>query len=176
MTTRTHWRGIGPAPAVLALAGLSLAACAPTVRPGRLAAPAVAPAPAPTPDYDWFLHIADGEASLAYGLEASDHLKLGLDCTKNAGRLTVSALAPSGARPEILLESGGETERLAARAEPANISDDDYLTASAPSDLPVFQRFRRVGWIALWRGETREAFAPHPRSSDQIGRFFEFCG
>ncbi|WP_420478885.1 hypothetical protein [Brevundimonas sp. FT23028] len=162
-------------PALLVLSGLTLtlAACGTT----RMDfAPAVSGAPAPIDHYDWFLHQDDEEARLAYGLEESDDLRIGLDCRKNSGRLALSALAPEGARPEIHLESGGDTERYPAAAERSELNDGLFLTADAKASDPVFQRFRRVGWLAVWQGDERQAYAPHPGSADRVERFFAFCG
>ncbi|RZJ27705.1 MAG: hypothetical protein EON85_10650 [Brevundimonas sp.] len=133
-------------------------------------------APAPVEHYDWFLHQDAQEARLAYGREESDDLRIGLDCRKNSGRLALSAVAPEGAAHEIHLESGGDTERYAAQAEPSELHDGLFLTAEAKAGDPVFQRFRRVGWLAVWQGEERQAYAPHPASSDRVERFFAFCG
>ena len=50
------------------------------------------------------------------------------------------------------------------------------LSASAQADHPVFQRFRRVGWLASWVGDQREAYAAHPGSEAAVERFFAACG
>lgn len=165
------------APALFVLSGLTLAlaACNTTSQPMGLSA-ASSPAPVPVAHYDWFLHQDGQEARLAYGLEESDDLRIGLDCRKNSGRLALSAVAPEGAAHEIHLESGGDTERYAAEAEPSELNDGLFLTAEAKAGDPVFQRFRRVGWLAVWQGEDRHAYAPHPGSSDRVERFFAFCG
>jgi hypothetical protein len=70
----------------MALAGLT-AACA-SVEPSAPPTPVVsAAAPAPIPGYDWFLSEDEGTARLAYGIEASDELKLGLDCIVGTGKV-----------------------------------------------------------------------------------------
>jgi hypothetical protein len=126
--------------------------------------------------YDWFYHQDAGDARLVYGLAESDDLRLGLDCREGSGRLTLSAVDGPGAKPEIHLESGGDTERFAARSEPSELHEGVFLTAEAGADSPVFQRFRRIGWLALWQDGQRHAFAPHPGSALNIERFFAFCG
>lgn len=151
---------------------VSACATAPALAPS---APAMA-APAPMAGYDWFFNTDDDQGDLAYGVAESDDLKLGFSCARGAGQLEIMAMADPGARPEILLESGGETERWPAKAEPSHISDDDLLTAMARADTPVFLRFRQEKWIALWRNGAREAYAAHPESTDQVDRFFAFCG
>ena len=133
-------------------------------------------APAPMADHDWFYHQDGDEARLVYGLAESDDLRLGMDCREGAGRLTLSAIAGPGARPEIHVESGGETERFPARSEPSELHEGVFLTADAGTDAPVLQRFRRVGWIALWLDGERQAYVPHPESAPHIDRFFAFCG
>ncbi|HYD27887.1 hypothetical protein [Brevundimonas sp.] len=167
-------------PALLVLSGLALgaAACAGVEPPatGPLPSPAAGPAPSPVPGYDWFYHADEESARLAYGLAESDDLKLGLECLRGSGRLALNAIAEKGAKPEIHVESGGDTERFPASAEPSQIHDGVFLTAEASAAEPVFQRFRRVGWLAQWRNGEREAYAPQPESAPSIERFFAFCG
>mgnify|MGYP006211102945 CR=1 FL=1 len=38
-------------------------------------------------------------------------------------------------------------------------SEARNTVAQARSDAPVFQRFRRLGWIAVWDGDERHAYA-----------------
>lgn len=165
-------------PALLALSGLALsaAACA-TVEPQPAGSGAASSgAPAPVEGYDWFYHADDGAARLAYGLAESDDLKLGFDCQRGAGRLEMVAIADKGAKAEIHVESGGDTERFPAQSEPSELHDGVFLSAGASTSEPVFQRFRRVGWLAQWRDGAREAYAAHPGSVPNIERFFAFCG
>lgn len=157
----------------MSAAVLAVAACA-TVEP-RAPEISAASAPEPVAGYDWFYHVDADLASLAYGLKDSDDLKLGLECSRGAGKLELSALAPSGSR-DIYLESGGDTERFAAQGEPSHLHDGDFLTARSKADAPVLQRFRRVGWLAQWQGEQRETYVAHAASVADIERFFSFCG
>lgn len=165
-------------PALLLLSGLALAtaACNTTESAGGPMAEPLASAPQPVEGYDWFYHADGDDARLAYGLAESDDLKLGMDCRRGAGRLELSATSQNEGAKDIHIESGGNTERFAAQSEPSQLHDGVFLTANADADAPVFQRFRQVGWLALWQGETREAYAPHPASRDNIERFFAFCG
>lgn len=167
------------APVLIVLSGLMLgaAACA-TVEAPAEPAPAVASsgAPAPVPDHDWFYHRDGDAARLVYGLAESDDLRLGLDCNQGSGRLALSAVGGPRARAEIHVEAGGETERFPAQSEPSELHEGVFLTAEADADSPVFQRFRRVGWLALWVDGERQAYAPHPESGPNIERFFAFCG
>ena len=159
--------------AVLGIAGLT-AACA-NVAPVATTAPVVASAPAPTVGDDWFLSEDQGAARLAYGVEASDDLKLGLDCSAGTGKVDLVALGKTGT-DEIHLESGGDTERFAADGEPSQLHDGDLLTATVEADTPVLQRFRRLGWIAQWIDGQRAAYAPQPGSEINVERFFALCG
>lgn len=161
---------------LVTLSGLALTAAACATAPAPAMLSAGSGAPAPVENYDWFFHEDGDEARLAYGLEESDDLRIGLDCRRASGKLDLSAIAKAGARPEIHLESGGDTERYPAQSEPSELNDGLFLTAEARTSEPVFQRFRRVGWLAVWQGEERNAYAPHPRSVDRIERFFAFCG
>lgn len=164
---------------VLSILAVGAAACATVETPETDRAPE-APAgggsPAPVEGYDWFYSIDEDTARLAYGVAESDDLKLGLDCGRATGRLEMVALAGKGARPEIHVESGGETGRFPASSEPSQLHDGVILIAPASTAEPVFQRFRGVGWIAQWRDGEREAYAPHPASAGVIERFFAFCG
>lgn len=168
------------APALLVLSGLVLAAaaCAGVEPTPPVTSPLPAPGGAPPPleGHDWFYHPDGDAARLVYGTPESDDMKLGFDCGRASGRLEVVTLADQGANAEIILESGGDTERFPALSEPSELDDGVLLTAGASTTEPVFQRFRRLGWIARWRDGEREAYAPHPGSAPGIERFFAFCG
>lgn len=155
---------------------LGVAACATVETPVEPAPVIPIGAPAPVADHDWFYHQENEEARLVYGLAESDDLRLALDCRAGSGRLTLSALAGPDAKPEIHVEAGGEIERFPALSELSELHEGVFLTAGAATDAPVFQRFRRIGWIALWLDGEREAYAPHPQSAPNIERFFAFCG
>lgn len=161
---------------LLALSVLPLTAAACATAPAPSMPSTSSGAPAPVENYDWFLHQDGDEARLAYGLEESDDLRIGLDCRRASGKLDLSAIAKAGASPEIHLESGGDTERYPAQSEPSELHDGLFLTAEARTNEPVFERFRSVGWLAAWHGQNRDAYAPHPGSVDRIERFFAFCG
>ena len=153
----------------------ALATACSTTRDGAPAPLASSGSPAPIAGYDWYFHPEATEAKLVYGVENSDDLRLGLTCEKGSGRVEISANAPRGVR-EIYLESGGETERFPAKGEASQLTDGDFLTAQATTGTPLFQRFRRVGWLAQWEGQTRETYVPHPAAVPVIERFFAFCG
>lgn len=159
--------------ALLSIAAAAVSACSTTapVAPSAV----VAGAPVPIAGLDWHLTIDEAEAKLAYGLEESDELKLGLTCERGSGRLEINAMRPAGVR-ELYLESGGETERFAARAEPSGLHEGVFLTAQARTSTPVFQRFRKVGWLADLQNGRRETYAPHAEATPSIERFFAFCG
>lgn len=167
----------GPTILILTVLAATLSACA-TAGPTAPSPTDTASSgsPAPVENYDWFFHGDETSARLAYGLEESDDLRLGLDCDRGSGRLALSGNAPAGARAEFRIESGGETERFVAKAEPSELHDGVFLSAEARADAPVFQRFRRIGWLAMWQDGEREAYAPHPASAPNIERFFAFCG
>ena len=96
--------------------------------------------------------------------------------SEGSGRLALSAVGGPDAKPEIYVEAGGETERFPAQSEPSQLNDGVFLTAEADADAPVFQRFRRVGWLAMWLDGERQAYTPQPESAPNIERFFAFCG
>lgn len=132
-------------------------------------------APAPVANYDWHLHREPGEDTLAYGVANSDEMKLQLICRSGSAKLDLAAISDKPMR-ELYLESGGDTERYPARSEAAGINDGEYVSANADTKDPVFQRFRSLGWIAVWQGEEREVYAAHPTSKPDIERFFSACG
>lgn len=161
----------------LALLAAALAISACSTGPARLSPTGEGTAsPHPVEGYDWFLNTEGAAAQLVYGVEASDDVRLSLACDRPDGKLEVAAHAPSGGPAEIHLESGGETERLPAKAEDMEVSDGDWLTAAARTSDPVFRRFRQVGWIALWQQDQRHALAPQPGSVGRIEQFFSRCG
>ena len=153
----------------------SVAACSTTTPDIPAAGIVSSGAPQPIEGYDWFLSEDGPNAKLAYGTAQSDDLKLGLECVRGTGKLDLTASADKGVSPEIHIESGGDTERYAAAAEPAEVHDGLILTAQAPGDAPVFQRFRRIGWLAVWQDGARQTYVPQPGSRDRIERFFAFC-
>lgn len=159
--------------AAASVAALSACASAPTpepyVRPES-------PAPTPMAGYDWHFTSQEDGASLAYGVANSDDVRFSLHCQTNQPGLMLYKDVEDGATPVIYLESGGETERFAAEAEPSMMTGGTILSAHAEAGLPVFQRFRRVGWLASWVGDRREAYAAHPGSEAAVERFFTACG
>ncbi|WGM48084.1 hypothetical protein KOAAANKH_02972 [Brevundimonas sp. NIBR10] len=165
-----------PATAVcLSIGALTVAACS-TVGPS---APARAPlaassAPKPVTSYDWFYHEDAGQAQLVFGMEASDDIQMGLSCAARSGKLEIFAIAE--APRDIHLESGGDTERFKAGAEPSELHDGSILTAEGPANLPVFARFRRLGWMASLHDGRRDMFVAHPGTLANVERFFDFCG
>jgi hypothetical protein len=164
-------------PVLLLLGGLALttAACAP-VSGTVPTLSAAGYTTTPVADYDWFLHLDGDDARLAYGLRDSDDLRLGLDCGRGTGRVALSALGETGARPEISLESGGEAALYPATAEASELLDGVVLSATAPAAAPVFQRFQAVGWLAQRQADDIHAYVAHPGSTAGIARFFAFCG
>lgn len=163
-------RPISSIAALLVLSALSACATAP-----RETATPMAAAPAPIAGYDWFMNRDGADVMLAYGVANSDDVKLHLACKTGNDALDLTAPGEAGER-EIHLESGGDAERYPASAESSEIHDGDLLTARASTRDPVFQRFRRLGWIAAWRGEVREVYAAHPGSTKGVEDFFAACG
>lgn len=159
----------------LSAAALTIGACT-TTGDAPILETAESSAPQPIEGYDWHFNADRNEAQLAYGVAESDDLKLGLDCRKGSGSLTLTAAVDQDAAPEFHLESGGDTERFPAEKEPAEVNDGAFLTAEARTSEPVFLRFRRIGWLAAWQGDARETYVPHPASASQIEQFFAFCG
>lgn len=163
-------------PTLLLLGLTSACASGAAVAPAVPVAAKVAAAPAPVPGYDWHLTPADEDGVyLAYGIAESDELKLGLRCAPGSGAVELTVPGPTGVR-EIRLEAGEETERFAALGEPSELHDGDLLTADTAASLPVFQRFRRLGWIAQWVGGEREVYVAQPGSETGVERFFARCG
>ncbi len=157
----------------LTAVGIGAAACAGGPQPpGALEGPG----PAPVAGYDWFLHKDDATARLAFGLAESDDLRLGLDCDRGSGRLALSASVAADAPAEIRLEAGDESATFPADSEPSQLDDGLFLSAEARAVEPVFQRFRRTGWLAMWRDGERQAYVAQPGSAERIDRFFAFCG
>jgi len=134
------------------------------------------PAPTPIAGYDWHFNAHPDGAALAYGVAESDDVRLSLHCETGTPGLMLYKDVEEGTEPVIHLESGGETERFPADSQPSMLSGGVILSASADPAHPVFQRFRRVGWIASWVGDRREAYAAHPGSEAAVESFFSACG
>ncbi len=160
--------------ALILLVAFGAAACSTT--PSDLV-PAVVPVgePVPIANLDWFLTEDAAETKLAYGRANSDDLRLALTCVPGSGQLSLMQPAPKGVS-EIHLESGGDTERFPAIVEPAGVHDGDLLMADAKTGVPVFQRFRALGWLATWQGDRREMLAAHSPSKASVEQFFAVCG
>lgn len=158
-----------------ACASMDVDAPAPDAGPAAPPVPA-ASAPSPIPNYDWHLNRHEDEVSLAYGVADSDDVRLSLHCRAGASTVTLHKDVEDGAPSVIHLESGGETERFPAEGEPSLLSGGVILTAETALGHPVFQRFRRLGWIASWVGDRREPYAAHPGSETAVEGFFSACG
>lgn len=160
--------------ALLVSAALGLSACASAV-----VAPissGAASAPMAVAGYDWFFHTDEGEARLAYGLAESDDVPLAMTCRDGSGQIHLNATAPTGSPREVRIEAGGQAGRFAAQSEPSEIHDGVFLTAQADANAPVFQGFRRTGWLTVVSAGQRRALAPQPGSAGKIDQFFEMCG
>lgn len=161
--------------AIAALAATTAACATPGAAPTEPPAATTA-APAPTPGYDWFSHVEGGEASIAYGAPESDDVKLAFGCTAGSGQVEMSLTAEAGDAREIRLESGGEMETYPATAEPSELHDGVFLVARADAGDPVFQRFARVGWMAVWEDGVRHALGPQSGSAGGAAAFMAACG
>jgi len=157
--------------AVASVAAMA-AACA-SVDGSRSTTEALAGAPSPIPDYDWHYHVEGGEASLVFGMAESDDVMMGLSCQAGSGKLDLFAIVD--AADEIHLESGGDTERFSAVSEPSELHGR-ILNARADTDVPVFKRFRRLGWMASLHDGRRDLYVAHPESATNVERFFVDCG
>ncbi|MBL0948405.1 hypothetical protein [Brevundimonas sp.] len=161
----------------LLVAVLALGACASMeAAPATLTATETPGAPRPIADHDWSFLVEDDQASLAYGRNESDDVWLSLACDRGTRRLDLFRPADADRQAVIYLESGGETERFTGRIEPSELFEYGEVFAEAATSAPVFQRFRRLGWLGLHDAEGRALMVAHPASTDGIERFFAFCG
>ncbi len=167
-----------PALTLLFAAGLAASGCATRINEtsGTPSVVAASGAPVPIDGLDWHSSVDGDEARLAYGPATSEAVDLGFSCIKQSGRLDLFAVTQTGTEGIFHLESGGDTERYPAIVEPFEPHDDLYLSGSAAASDPVFQRFRALGWIALWTRDQRRTLVAQPGSQAQIERFFAYCG
>lgn len=165
------------AAALLMLTGLALgaAACA-SVEPPPATTPSIPPAPAPIENHDWFFDNDEDQAGLSYGLDESDDVWLSLHCRQDSARLELSRPVGAGHPMAISVESGGEAATYPARSEPSELHDGVFLIADAGTRDPVFQQFRRTGWMIVLGPDARDPMVPHPETETSIERFFAFCG
>ena len=157
-----------------ALAALSLAACAPTMKSNLV--DAASGAPVATPGYDWHFNEDAEEASLSYGVAETDDVPLDLSCQPGSGTLQILQTVSEDHPRVIALESGGDTETYPAKAEPSALHDGLDLTAAARTADPVFLRFRKLGWLATYGPDYRTPLVAQQGSDQQIERFFALCG
>lgn len=156
-----------------ALISMGLGACSTT--PAPPSSGLSSGAPLPVAGYDWHLNQDEGEASLSYGIAETDDVPLDLSCGAGSGSVTILLNTAKGSPHRISLESGGDTETYRATAERSPLSDGLDLTASAPSDDPVFTRFAQLGWLAVNKGSDRQTMVATKEQLAPIQRFFEFC-
>lgn len=164
-------------------AAAALAACAtrPEAEPTTAMDPVVS-TPSPVAGLDWrwslipndLLSPSAGTPRLAYGAPQSGDLVLAIDCRRGDDKFDLLALSDAEGPDEILLESGGDTERYPAEAE--SFQEGRTLRASADRGDPVFKRFHDTGWMAIWFDGRREMMAAHPEGRTHIARFFADCG
>ena len=159
--------------AVVAVAATLVAACT-TTQPTSLAVAPVNGAPTAVPGLDWFLTEDPTETRLAYGRANSGDFRMALTCEPGSGRVSLMQAAETTAAV-MVLESGGDLERLAATTEPAGVQEGELRLAEATLAAPVLRRFRTLGWLASWQGERREMLAAHPATRPSIDRFFALC-
>lgn len=169
---------------LLVLSGAALVAACGTTATAPIGTPAGAPAPAPAPDpgspqptpgLDWLLSLDGDQAKLAYGVPNSDDLRLGMECVRGSGVVRLVRDVPPGAAAEFHLESGGDTQRIAARAEPSEMSGGQFLTADLPAAAPVLARFAQTGWLAQWDDGLRAVHVAQPGSTRRPADFLAFC-
>jgi hypothetical protein len=122
----------------------------------------------------WNLHMADGEAKLAYGPPNSDLVGLMLSCRRGTGSVPISGDVPAD-RPILVPASGASRLRLSGPAEADPHSSGLFLQASAPSSDPTLRRFTRTGDLRLVRAlDDAKLDAPAAAKGD-IRRFFAHC-
>lgn len=155
-------------------AAMLVTACSTTAPAPPPSSAAVSGAPMPVDGLDWFLTEEPDETRLAYGVANSGDFRMALTCNPRSGRLDL-ILAAEDAATVMVLESGGEMERLMATAEPAGVMDGILLLASTDPSVPVLRRFRTLGWLAVWQGDHREMLTAHATSRPSIDRFFVVC-
>jgi hypothetical protein len=158
---------------LLGLLTITVAACA-SVDPATAPSPD-AGTPQPIADHDWFSEEEDGVAHLTYGRDESDDVWVSLSCPAASGRVRIDQYVAPEETSTISLESGGETESWPATKEPDELNDGVYLTGAGRADAPVFQRFRRLGWLAAYGDGWRVPMVAHSGSMDGIERFFTAC-
>ena len=163
---------------VVVVAGL-LTACTTTQPPPPALMPGsggpVSSAPVASAGLDWFLTQDPTETRLAYGQANSGDFRMALICEPGSGRVSLMQVTEATSA-FIVLESGGDMERITARSEPAGVQDGNLLLAEAATSIPVFRRFRTLGWLAMWQGDQREMLTAHPESRPSVDRFFTLCG
>ena len=160
-------------PALLAAA--ALAACTTT---GKGVTPDTRPPearPLAEPRLDWILNAEEDSARLIFGTPESDDMRLSLEC--RGGQVTelgLVAVGPRGAPAEIVITSGGKTQRYPALSEDEEMNGGVLLMAHARKTDPVIVAFRETGWLSVGPGGGAENLIPQHNTS-AVEDFFEWC-
>ena len=155
------------------LAAAMLAACTTT---GKGVTPDVAgPRPTAAPGLDWILNAEEDSALLVYGAPESDDMRLSLECRGGqVAELGLVAVGPAGAPAEIVISSGGKTQRYPARSEEEPMTGGVMLMARAAKSDPVIVAFRESGWLSVGPAGRAENLIPQHNTS-AVADFFEWC-
>lgn len=158
------------------LLAATLGACA--TQRDREAAPAPAsPTPAPTEGVDWIFNAEEDSAELIFGTPQSDDVRLAIECRGGGDPvLGLTLLAAAGAPGEIVLRSGGRTQRYAANSEPDELNGGVILTSRlARKSDPVIQALRETGWLTVIHGGRPDNYIPQ-HNNTAVADFFRWCG
>lgn len=155
------------------LVASALAACTTT---GKGVTPDLAsPRPMAAPGLDWILNAQEDSAILVYGAPESDDMRLSLECRGGqVSQLGLVAVGPEGAPAEIVISSGGKTQKFPALREEEPMTGGVMLTARADKSDPVLRAFRETGWLSIGPAGRSENLIPQHNTS-AVADFFEWC-
>ncbi len=162
--------------ATIILTTLALGAC--VTRPDGDTGPSPGlPPPAPTLGMDWIFDPEEDSAELMYGTPQSDNVHLAIECRGMGDQIIgLTRVAPAGSPAEIVLQSGGKTQRYPANSEPDEISGGVVLTTRlARKSDPVMQALRETGWLSVLHEGKPEHYIPQHNNS-AVADFFRWCG
>jgi hypothetical protein len=122
-------------------------------------------------------HSRQDEATLAFGVEASDGAQAILRCRPGSGRIVISTFAAQARQGVMVrLRSGAAASRRTSHVEPDEASPSGgYLVAATVSTRdPVVQAFRRGAPLSVSAGRARTETPAAPKALRTA--FFRSCG
>ena len=124
----------------------------------------------------WTLHATREEGvKLAYGQPNSDNVVVMLACQPQSKDVRLSALAPTGAAPEVTLVSRGERQQLAGQLAPAGGTGGQLVEVAVPTTSKPLQGFANGGELSIVMADQETRVNADKKSRAAVSTFFATC-